>query len=128
VHCRGALSDLCLWLARTPTCSAGNFRYKFKAKDEEQLAQWMVSFSKIPALLRRTEDYFEIGIVRVALSPPHPAESRKSRARWALVSALRNVCKGGQSTPKTPSGGELTLPSVCQWGRSPPRNVFLALV
>ena len=39
-------------------------RYKFRAANEEQLAQWMVSFSKVPALLRRAEDYFEIGIVR----------------------------------------------------------------
>jgi hypothetical protein len=53
----------------------------------------MVSFSKIPGLLRRAEDYFEIGIVRVSLSPLHCAsvcrelgtsEAELSTTVWVL--------------------------------------------
>jgi len=38
-------------------------KYKFQTRSAKETEEWMLSFSKVPALLRRLEDYFEVGNV-----------------------------------------------------------------
>lgn len=43
--------------------SVDSGRYKFQTRSAKETEEWMLSFSKVPALLRRLEDYFEVGNV-----------------------------------------------------------------
>jgi len=66
--------------------------YRFRTKDEAEQGEWMLGFAKVPGVIRRFTDYFEVGVVvgEGGTAVVRECIHRYSGERYAVKRPLRN--------------------------------------